>query len=87
MTMTDPTVSPPLFLSHDEMRRAYDQGSASLLSGEIDGIIHHSNTWWVVYERGWLRITDEHVLADLDQAAERLAVEPEGDSACSPPRS
>jgi hypothetical protein len=62
----------PLFLSHDEMTLAREQGTVSLLSGEIDGIARHLAAWWVEYERGWLRIVDEQVLSDLDRAADRL---------------
>jgi hypothetical protein len=96
--MTDPSSTSagvpveelPLFLSQDEMTAARDRGTASLLSDEIDGIVWFAGTWWVGYERGWLRITDEHVLADLDQAADRLAaarMPSKGDTPCSSPHS
>lgn len=78
----------PLFLSQDEMTAALDQGTAVLLGRDIDGIIRYADTWWVGYERGWLRILDEHVLADLNCAADRLAaLSPRGEEACSPPHS
>jgi hypothetical protein len=80
-----PSEDLPLFLYHDEMTLAREQGTASLLSGEINGIARHLETWWVAYERGWLRITDEHVLADLDHAAARLSAK--GAPECSPPHS
>ena len=36
-----------------------------------------SRSWWVVYERGWLRITDELTATDIDQRAAQV---PEADS-------
>jgi hypothetical protein len=84
-----PSEDLPLFLSHDEMTLACEQGTASLLSGEINGIARHLETWWVEYERGWLRIADKQVLSDLDCAADRLAaarLSAKGAPECSPPR-
>ena len=89
-TSPEPEQELPLRLSHDEMTRALDQGTARILSPDIDGIIHHTGTWWIEYERGWLRIIDEHVLLDLDRAGRRLAAaraQQEGDPVCSPPHS
>ena len=83
----------PLLIPHSQMAAELDQGTAALLSGEIAGIVQHAGTWWVQYERGWLRITDEHVLADLNQVADRLAtarvhryLAPREDRSCPPPQ-
>ena len=55
------------------MNAAFDVGTAVLLSGEVNWVVRHRNAWWVVYEHGWLRITDAATAEDLDQAADRLA--------------
>ena len=36
-------------------------------------MVRHRDAWWVVYEHGWLRITDAATAQDLDRAAGRLA--------------
>lgn len=75
--MTDPAAQPsgddlPLRISCADMSGALGEGTAVPLSSQIDGIVHYAGIWWVGYEGGWLRIADEHVLIDLDQAAVRL---------------
>ena len=55
------------------MNTAFDEGAATLLSGAVNWVVRYREGWWVVYEHGWLRITDAATAADLDQAARRLA--------------
>ena len=55
------------------MNTAFDEGAATLLSEAVNWVVRYHGAWWVVYEHGWLRITDRATAADLDQAASRLA--------------
>jgi hypothetical protein len=63
----------PLAVTHAEMNAAYDSGEAVPLGQSVSWLVRYRNAWWVVYERGWLRIADDLTAADLDQAAARLA--------------
>jgi len=63
----------PLAVTHAEMNAAYDSGEAVPLGQSVSWLVRYREAWWVVYERGWLRIADEITAADLDQAAARLA--------------
>jgi hypothetical protein len=35
-------------------------------------VARYLDAWWVEYEGGWLRVTDDHVAAELDGVASRL---------------
>jgi hypothetical protein len=54
------------------MNAAYDSGEAVPLGQSVSWLVRYRQAWWVVYERGWLRIADDITAADLDQAAARL---------------
>ncbi|MGH3277508.1 MAG: hypothetical protein ACRDNW_00005, partial [Trebonia sp.] len=60
-------------VSHAAMNAAYDKGEAVPLAASMSWLIRYRDSWWVVYERGWLRVTDTATAEDLDQAAARLA--------------
>lgn len=62
----------PLGITHAEMNAAYDQGTAVPLADTISWLVRYQDHWWVVYERGWLRITDTLTAADLDDTAARI---------------
>jgi hypothetical protein len=64
---------PPPAMTHAAMNAAFDEGSAVMLSVAVNWVVRYREAWWVVYERGWLRITDAATAQDLDQAAGRLA--------------
>jgi hypothetical protein len=68
----DPAESGPLEISHAEMDAAYDRGEAVPLGRAIPWLARYQDSWWVVYEGGWLRVTDESTQADLDQVTARL---------------
>lgn len=63
----------PLAISHAEMNAAYEARHAVPLSASMTWLTRYRDSWWVVYERGWLRVTDTATADDLDQAAARLA--------------
>jgi hypothetical protein len=63
----------PLAVTHAEMNAAYDSGEVAPLGQSASWLVRYRDAWWVVYERGWLRIADDTTAADLDQAAARLA--------------
>ena len=63
----------PAVITHAAMNAAFDEGTAALLSVAVPWLVRHREAWWVVYEHGWLRITDAATAQDLDQAAARLA--------------
>lgn len=60
-------------MTHAAMNAAFDEGAAVLLSRAVNWVVRYREAWWVVYERGWLRITDAATAKDLDLAAGRLA--------------
>ena len=62
----------PLAVTHAKMNAAYDNGEAVPLGQSVSWLVRYRDAWWVVYERGWLRIADAITAADLDQAAARL---------------
>jgi hypothetical protein len=62
----------PLAITHAEMNTAYDTGAAVPLTREVSWLTRYLDAWWVVYERGWLRITDELTAADIDDRAARI---------------
>ena len=62
----------PLAVTHAVMNAAYDSGEAVPLGQSVSWLVRYRDAWWVVYERGWLRIADEITAADLDQVAARL---------------
>lgn len=72
-TGQDDTPSGSLVMSHAEMNAAYNSGAAVPLAQAISWLVRYHDAWWVVYERGWLRITDDLTAADLDQATARLS--------------
>ena len=63
----------PAVITHAAMNAAFDEGAAALLGAAVSWLVRHREAWWVVYEHGWLRITDAATAQDLDQAAARLA--------------
>ena len=63
----------PLAVTHATMNAAYDNGEAVPLAAAMAWLTRYQDSWWVVYERGWLRVTDIATAQDLDQAAARLA--------------
>ena len=69
---TDADAQIPLAVTHAEMNAAYDSGAAVPLGQSVSWLVRYRDAWWVVYERGWLRIADDITAADLDQAAARL---------------
>ena len=59
-------------VTHAEMNAAYDSGESVPLGRSVSWLVRYRDAWWVVYERGWLRIADDITAADLDQTAARL---------------
>jgi hypothetical protein len=75
-------------ISHAEMNAAYDVGAAVPLDPSASWLTRYEDSWWVVYEGGWLRITDELTAADIDSLAARLnAAETGREEPCPQPRS
>ena len=60
------------FKSHGEMNTAYLSGRAVPLAQSVSWLVRYQESWWVVYEGGWLRVTDDLVEADIDSCASRL---------------
>ena len=60
-----------LAMSHGEMNAAYLNGRAVPLAQSVSWLVRYQESWWVVYERGWLRVTDELIEADIDACATR----------------
>jgi len=75
---------PPPAISHAEMNAAYDRGDAAPLAATLSWLTRYQDAWWVVYEEGWLRVTDELTAADIDACAARLTTGTKEES-CPPP--
>ena len=76
----------PLAIGHTQMNAAYDKGEVVPLGTSMAWLVRYLDAWWVVYERGWLRVTDTATAEDLDQAAARLTrAETIAESATAPP--
>ena len=63
-------------MSHWEMNAAYLSGQAVPLAQSVSWLVRYRGSWWVVFEGGWLRITDDLVEADIDTCAFRLTQAP-----------
>ncbi len=63
----------PLEIAHSVMNAAIDNGDAAPLGQGTRWAASYRDAWWVEYENGWLRITDEATGRDLDHVAARLA--------------
>jgi hypothetical protein len=61
-----------LEVSHAEMNDALCAGTAVPLGDGLPWVTWYASAWWVHYEGGWLRVTDESVAAELDDVAARL---------------
>jgi hypothetical protein len=55
------------------MNAAIDQGDAQPLGHGLGWVMRYQGCWWVDCEQGWLRVTDDATVRDLDQVAQRLA--------------
>jgi hypothetical protein len=62
----------PLEIGHAQMNAAYDNGEAVPFAQAVPWLVRYDGSWWVVYERGWLRVTDEPTATDLDQRAAQI---------------
>ena len=58
-------------MSHWEMNAAYLSGQAVPLAQSVSWLVRYQESWWVVYEHGWLRVTDDLLKADIDVCASR----------------
>ncbi|MBO0822074.1 MAG: hypothetical protein J2P26_14645 [Nocardiopsaceae bacterium] len=63
----------PLTVTHADMDAAFGRGEVVPLADDVSWIARYGRAWWVMSARGWLRITDDLVAADLDRAAVRFA--------------
>jgi len=69
----DAPADPALQIPHAQMDAAVSAGSAvrlELAGGWLSG---YQGTWWVLSHIGWIRITDERTIADINHVAARLA--------------
>jgi hypothetical protein len=62
-----------LKITHGHMDAAVSAGDAIPLTLGGGWLTGYQDTWWVLSEIGWLRITDEATVADIDHVAARLA--------------
>ena len=61
-----------LEISHAQMNAAHDNGEAIPFAETVPWLVRYDDSWWVVYENGWLRITDELTATDIDQRAAQV---------------
>jgi hypothetical protein len=69
--------APALVISHAEMNDAFAAGTATPFTPAITWLARYADRWWIVYERGWLCITDQLAAADIDQRAALISTSPE----------
>ena len=62
-----------LEISHAPMDAAHNNGEAIPFAQSVPWLVRYDGSWWVVYARGWLRITDELAATDIDQRAAQVA--------------
>jgi hypothetical protein len=62
-----------LTMTYGEMDSALEDGSAVVLGQAIAWLAKCGNCWWVLYERGWLRVLDHDVATELDGISASLA--------------
>jgi hypothetical protein len=62
-----------LEITHAQMDAAVSAGDATPLTLGGGWLTGYQGAWWVLSEIGWLRITDEATVADIDHVAARLA--------------
>ena len=55
------------------MDAAVSTADATPLALSGGWLTRYRDAWWVQSEMGWLRITDEATMADIDHVAARLA--------------
>lgn len=67
-----PASEVPLSVSHAYMNAARAGGEVVSLGPDVPWIVRHQDFWWVAGERAWLRVTDDAVAAELDDAAIRF---------------
>ena len=65
--------SPALQMTRAWMDAAIRAGDATPLELAGGWLARYQDTWWVRSRNGWLRITDEATIADIDRVAARLA--------------
>ena len=61
-----------LEISHAQMDAAHESGEALPFAQTVPWLVRYDGSWWVVYERGWLRITDELTATDIDRRAAQV---------------
>lgn len=59
-------------ISHAEMSDAVRTEAVVPLGQGLSWVVRYLDAWWVEYENGWLRVTDDDVAAELDDVAARL---------------
>jgi hypothetical protein len=62
-----------LEITHAEMNAAHTSGDAAPFAETIPWLVRYDNSWWVVHDHGWLRITDDLTATDLDNRAGKSA--------------
>jgi hypothetical protein len=60
-----------LIISHQDMDVAHRRGHAVPLDHSIPWLTRYQDSWWVVYEGGWLRITDALAAAGIEDLLRR----------------
>lgn len=63
----------PLILSHGEMNTAIEHGTAFPVTSATGWLMRYRDSWWVIYEDGWLRLITSTVTDRLDRLYPRLA--------------
>jgi hypothetical protein len=63
----------PFEITHAQMSVAVSAGAVVSLGRGFPWVARYLDAWWIEYEDGWLRITDEHSAAEFDDLTKRLA--------------
>ncbi|MET8139876.1 hypothetical protein ABZU32_06145 [Sphaerisporangium sp. NPDC005288] len=64
----------PVIISHADMNKAFDRGLVSPLGQTIAYAVRYQDTWWIHFEKGWIR-TDKKLADMLDAEAARITAQ------------
>jgi hypothetical protein len=76
LTATDTIAGEPTVLSDPQMRAAIQAGLARPVGAKIGDFQHYEGSWWMPQPGGecWQQVTDPLFSAELDAAAQRMAI-------------
>lgn len=72
-TASGPEGELPLITGHAEMDTAFERGVAVPVSQSIGWLMRYRGAWWVIFEKGWLRVIKGPIADTIDRLHPRIA--------------